>query len=192
MNRLLSMWIGVLTSVLLLGCAKQTNDDGPAKEMVYFETTVGTYNILGVAHDETYPNNPWAERKQAVKAILLQADNYPDIFGIQEVIMTVQMNEVTALMAGTGYDRYVSPKEISCRAILWKSDSYSLVHAEDVEILPPAITGYATQRYATHVTLKHAVTGQQIDVYNIHLPYRSDRQQIRNTAYQQQAQVSYH
>lgn len=182
MKRLMSMWIGVLTGILLFGCAKQTNDDGPAKETVYFETTVGTYNILGVAHDETYPNNPWAERKQAVKAILLQADNHPDIFGIQEVIMTAQMNEVTALMAGAGYDSYVSPKEISCRAIFWKSDSYSLVNAEDVEILPSATTGYITQRFATHVTLTHVATGQQVDVYNIHLPYRSDRQQIRNTA----------
>src|SRR5690606_37412 len=99
-----------------------------------FEASFGTYNILGVAHDDIYPENTWATRKLAVRDIIVQAGNHPDISGIQEAIATVQMGEVLDLLDGYGYDSYVSAREISCRAIFWKANRFRLIDAEDVDM----------------------------------------------------------
>ncbi len=130
---------------------------------------VTTYNILSKNYDSKFPNNIWADRKDAVKAIIKQSDNVPEILGIQEGQNIEQVNALILRM-GTDYDNYVSPLDISARAIFWKNDKYELLASDTKDIMGGSITGYLPYRYASYVRLKHIATGKSLIVFNIHLP----------------------
>lgn len=141
---------------------------------------VTTYNILSKNHDGTFPNNMWVDRKDALKDIIKQANNVPEILGIQEG-QNIDQVDALILRMGSGYDHYVSPKTISPRAIFWKNDKYELVASDTKDLISPSITGYSTQRYASYVRLRHISTGKLLIVFNVHLPLGSEvaKQQLR-------------
>ena len=134
---------------------------------------VTTYNILSKDYDATFPNNMWVGRKDAVGNIIHQSNNVPEILGIQEGQNLAQVNDVVSRM-GSGYDNYVSNRNISARAIFWKNDKYELVASDTKELLSAAVSGYTSQRYASYVRLRHIATGKMLIVFNVHLPAGAD------------------
>src|SRR5690606_21746421 len=110
---------------------------------------VTTYNVLSKIYDNKFPNNTWASRKAAFKSIMKQSNNVPEIFGIQEGQDINQVNDIISIM-GAGYDYYISPLDISARAIFWKNDKYELIASDTKDIMGTAISGYTSKRYASY------------------------------------------
>lgn len=139
-----------------------------------FATVVTTFNLLSSTYDSKFPNNIWSSRKQAVADIITQPGNSPDILGIQEGQVKNQVEDLATLLGGT-YSYHISSRNISGRAIFWKTDKYSLVaFDDDIEIFDNSVSGYATQRYITYVRLKEKVTNKELLVFTIHPPSGSD------------------
>lgn len=147
-----------------------------------FNTTVGSYNILSSQYDSVFPNNTWETRMQAMKSIILQPDNNPDIFGVQEGMVLSQVIELGELLKNS-YVNHISKRSVSPRAIFWKPDLYELVAFDDnIDILNKEIEGYKTTRYTTYIHLRDKETGKGLLVFNLHLPsnYSTDNSDIRN------------
>lgn len=146
-----------------------------------FSTTVGTYNLLSSKYDHVYPNNIWKNRKKAVKAIIMESDNNPDIFGIQEGMVKQQVLELADLLKDS-YECHISKRKVSPRAIFWKPERFELLsYGDDTEILDEKIAGFGTTRYATYVYLKEKNTGRNLLVFNLHAPsnYSKNRSKER-------------
>lgn len=147
-----------------------------------YSVTVGTYNILSAKYDNVFPNNLWESRKNEMRNTILQSNNSPDIFGIQEGMVDKQVNELADLLKTT-YVSHISKREISARAIFWKPEKFSLVAFDDnIEVLDSTIKGFSSQRFISYVCLKEKVTGNNLLVFNIHAPasYLADRSTVRN------------
>lgn len=147
-----------------------------------YSVTVGTYNILSSKYDDVFPNNLWENRKEAMRNTILQPNNFPDIFGIQEGMVDKQVDELANLLENT-YVSHISKRKISARAIFWKPEKFSLVEFDDnIEVLDSTIKGYSNQRFISYVCLKENVTGNKLLVFNIHPPasYLADKSKIRN------------
>lgn len=147
-----------------------------------FTTTVGTYNILSAQYDHVFPNNPWEERKESMKATILQDNNFPDILGIQEGMVKDQVLALTELLKNH-YSGHISHRDISPRAIFWKPTKYDLLEFnDDIEVLDKDIKGYSTTRYVTYVRLKEKTTKKELLVINLHAPssYSGNKEMIRN------------
>lgn len=134
-----------------------------------YEVSIATYNILGVEYDpDIEPEYAWNLRKDALRDIVLQPNNNPDIIGLQEC--RLQTDDVVERLEGL-YDSHVSDRQISARAIFWKSDKFELVSYDDnIDIFGSQVSGYHNQRYISQVRLKEKETGKDLFVYNIHLP----------------------
>lgn len=148
-----------------------------------FETSVATYNILGAEHDANIePEFSWYLRKTALRDIILQPNNSPDILGVQEA--RVQIEELVDLLGGE-YDGHVSARSLSPQAIFWKPEKFELVKFnDDIDIFGPTISGYNNQRYITQIQLRERNTGKELLVYNLHIPEgkTGSRQEIRGIA----------
>ncbi len=147
-----------------------------------YSVTVGTYNILSSRYDHVFPNNIWENRKEEMRNIILQSDNNPDILGIQEGMIDAQVNDLGSLLKGS-YVSHISKRKISARAIFWKPEKFSLVEFDDdIEILDSNTSGHPTQRFISYVCLKEKKTGNNLMVFNIHVPasYLADRSEVRN------------
>gem|GEM_PF-750142 len=132
-----------------------------------FSTIVTSINMLGKEHDPKFPNNTWDSRKEALRDVIFQDNNNPDILGLQEGMDLTQTMEVVSFLNGK-YDSYVSDKEISARAIFWKPEKYNLLESDDVEAYDGTVTGRERSKYATFVHLREKATGKDIMVFNIH------------------------
>ncbi|PRD45504.1 endonuclease/exonuclease/phosphatase family protein [Sphingobacterium haloxyli] len=160
-------------------------DWSPAKQAgtASYATSVATYNILGAEHDANIePDFAWHLRRDAVRNIILQRNNNPDIIGVQEA--RVQIGELVNLLK-QDYHVHVSARSLSPQAIFWKPEKFELIgFNDDIDIFGPSISGYTNQRYVTQVRLRELNTGTELLVYNLHIPSGSnaDRQQIRGTA----------
>jgi len=148
-----------------------------------FETSVASYNILGAEHDpDIEPEYAWHIRKEAVRNIILQSNNDPDILGVQEA--RVQIDEVIGLL-DDHYNYHVSGRSISPQAIFWKPEKFELVSFnDDIDIFGSATTGRDNQRYVTHVRLRERSSGKELLIYNLHIPTGShvNLQQLRGIA----------
>ncbi|WP_161554466.1 endonuclease/exonuclease/phosphatase family protein [Sinomicrobium soli] len=148
-----------------------------------FEASITTYNVLGVEADPNVePEYAWHLRKEALKAMILQANNNPDIIAFQET--TTVAPEIKE-MIGENYDSHISEREVSARLISWKPGKFELVsYNDDIDIFGSEVTGRNTARYIAHVRLREIETGKEILVYNVHVPAstnlpKKDGQRIR-------------
>lgn len=147
-----------------------------------FTSTIGTYNILSSQYDHVFPNNQWESRKEAMKTTILQHDNFPDIFGIQEGMVKAQVLALAELL-GNHYTSHISRRDISPRAIFWKPTKYELIEFDDnIEVLDKDVKGYSTTRYVTCVRLKEKKTKKELLIINLHAPssYSGNKEMIRN------------
>lgn len=152
-----------------------------------FSTTVETYNILSSQYDSIFPNNIWEERKVAMRNIIMDSQNYPDILGIQEGMKKSQVMDLVSLLKSS-YNAHVSQRNVSARAIFWKPEKYSLISFDDdMEAFDSTVSGHATLRYVTFVRLKERKTNKEILIFNIHAPssfggdMQSDRANLATT-----------
>lgn len=144
-----------------------------------FATVVETFNLLSSKHDYKFPNNTWSSRKHAAAEIILQADNSPDILGIQEGQIKEQVLDLATLLKDT-YSYHISTRDVSARAIFWKTDKYSLLAFDnDIEAFDGSVSGNTVQRFITYVRLKEKASNKEILVFTIHPPTGSDAEKQR-------------
>ena len=148
-----------------------------------FAVAVTTYNILGIeADDVVEPEYAWHLRKDALKQMVLQENNNPDIIGFQE---TTTLAEELVDMFKDHYGCHVSARGVSARLICWKPEKFELVSYDDnIDIFGTEVSGHNTARYPTYVRLKEMTTGKEILVYSVHVPAgsnlpREEAQRIR-------------
>lgn len=132
-----------------------------------FSTVVTSINILGKSHDPSFPNNTWNSRKEALKDIVFQVNNNPDVLGIQEGSDLGQTMEVVNLLEEK-YAVYVSDRQISARAIFWKPEKYSLIEAGEIEAYDGSVVGRENSRYVTFVHLQEKRSTKELLLFNIH------------------------
>jgi exonuclease III len=129
-----------------------------------FSTTVGTFNVFGKGEDPDFPKHKWKNRKLAVKNIILQQNNNPDILGLQEAKVISQAHDLVTLLSEK-YSCHISSRETDTRVICWKTKKYNLVNFGN-------LNGYAKAdvhpRYVTYAHLKEKATGKDLLVFNIH------------------------
>lgn len=144
---------------------------------------LGTYNIFSEEYEDRFPDNTWESRRLAVGRIIRQRDFNPDILAIQEGQVASQVDELIATL-GRGYSHYMAGPDLSPRAIFWRLGMFEALDQGEVEIMGDDIEGYAEQRFATFVRLRHLATGGQLFVVNLHVPTGSSErlQWIRHTA----------
>lgn len=137
-----------------------------------FEAAMTTYNILGIEADPVVePEFAWHLRKDALKSMILQANNNPDIICFQETALLA--GELSDMLAAD-YDTHISAREVSARVIAWKPDKFSLVsYDDDLDIFGTEVSGRDKQRYVSHVRLKALESGKEVLVYNVHIPASS-------------------
>lgn len=135
--------------------------------------TVETYNIL---NESAVAKSPWPNRREAWKQNVLKESNFPDILGLQECHSANQRNDIIAMLKGD-YNYYVSPKaDISPAVVFWKKERFILVSTEVFDMLPTTeypSSSYKGGRYALHVRLRERSSGQELLIFNIHLPAAS-------------------
>lgn len=148
-----------------------------------FDASVTTYNVLSVEADPMVePEFAWQLRKDALMAMILQANNDADIIGFQET--TIVAEEIKE-MIGETYDSHISGREVSARLISWKPEKFELVeYDDDIDIFGEEVTGRYSARFIGHVKLREIKTGKELLLYNIHVPAstnlpRKDGQEIR-------------
>lgn len=138
-----------------------------------FEVSITTYNVLGIEADpKVEPEFAWDNRKEALKAMILQQNNNPDIIAFQETtLLAPQIKE----MLKEHYDSYISEKEVSARLISWKPDKFELVsYNNNIDIFGSKVEGRNTARYVGNVRLREIESGKELLVYNVHVPASSN------------------
>ena len=144
---------------------------------------LGTYNIFSSEYEDRFPDNTWESRRTAVGRIIRQRDNNPDILAIQEGQVAAQVDDLVATL-GRAYSHHVTETDLSPRAILWRVGMFDALDRGEVEIMGDEIDGYAEQRFATFVRLRHLATGGELMVLNVHLPTggSEELQSLRHSA----------
>lgn len=153
--------------------------------------TIGSFNILGKSTDSIFPQNTWDSRKSAVKNIILQDNNYPDIFGVQEGRHIDQVLELADSL-DESYSYYATEREVSARAVFWKTNQFTLIDTGEFDLLEghyPS-TQFWPQRYAIYVMLRHISTGKDIRLFHVHLPVYASNQLVRYIAVNELADIA--
>lgn len=140
-----------------------------------FKASITTYNVLSIGSDpKVGPDWAWAVRTEALKQIILQDNNNPDIISFQE---SNKGGEEIKQMIIEKYDTHISKREaVSASLIAWKSDKFELVDFnDDIDIFGSEVTGGDGARYVGHVRLREKETGKELLVYSVHVPASTNK-----------------
>lgn len=142
-------------------------DPAPAEAAATID--FATYNILSSQYDDLFPDDKWADRRDAAAEIVKQDDNDPDILGVQEGQVAEQVDDLVAGL-GDDWEHYAADDDISARAIFWRESMFDLVEEGTVEVIDSDVDAPEDKRHGSWVLLQHLDADEQLAVFNFHLP----------------------